>query len=216
MRKKINYFSTCFLLFVLTTCVSSFGNTLSEDKTNKIEIQRHFVFETIPMNLEEITTAADRIFTGTCINKEEIEEDSESGLSVIKYTFKITQGLKGTGDKEKISFKQWQPLIRGASYTLGKKYVLFLYPNSKKGLTSPVGLAQGQFDIEQRGVIRKKEVVRNKLNNKGLNRNLRTQKKITIDNSYINNYVHYCAEHGVPMRYKEFTEAVKYLVRKEK
>ena len=54
----------------------------------------------------------------------------------------------------------------------------------------------------------------NKLNNKGLNRNFRTQKKIEIkDNQYINDYIQECSELGIPMRYKEFISAVKYLVK---
>lgn len=180
-------------------------------------IERHFVFDTIPLNLEEIVSASDRIFTGRCISVEEIEKDKDSrNLPTIKFTFKVTEGIKGTGNKKEISFKQWKPTIRNANYQIGKKYVLFLFPDSKFGLTSPVGFLQGQFEIEEKGIIFKKEVVKNKTSNKGLNRNLKTQKTIDItEDKYINDYLHRCSELGIPMRYKEFVKAVNYLVKRE-
>ena len=146
----------------------------------------------------------------------EIEDDPESKLPVIKYTFTITDEIKGIGSKEEITFKQWKPTTKNAGYEEGKKYILFLFPNSERGLTSPVGFEQGLFDIETKGIIRK-DVVRNRANNKGLNRNLRTQKRVVInEDKYINDYIENCSELGTPMRYQEFVKAVKYLVKREK
>ena len=171
----------------------------------------------MPLNLEEITSASDRIFAGICTGAEEIEEDPESKLPVFKYTFKITEAIKGLNGKEEITFKQWKPTTNGASYEIGEKYVLFLYPNSERGLTSPVGFLQGQFEIQKKGFIRRSEVVRNKSNNRGLNRNLKTQKKVIInEDSYINDYVESCSELGIPMRYQEFVKAVRYLSKRGK
>jgi hypothetical protein len=192
-------------------------NAKEGTESSSIKLERHFVFDTVPLNLEEITSASDRIFTGTCINVEEIEEDPESKLPVFKYTFKITESIKGLEGKEQVTFKQWKPTAKDAGYEMGKKYILFLYPNSERGLTSPVGFLQGQFEIEKKGLIRRKEVVRNKSSNRGLNRNLRTQKKVVInEDKYINDYVESCSELGIPMRYQEFVKAVRYLVRREK
>lgn len=207
MKKNI----LLLILFCFLPCFAE------EVDIQKPKIERHFVFETIPLNLKEITDAADRIFVGECTNVEEIENDPESKLPVIKFTFKITEGIKGVGNKEKITFKQWQPTVRQANYEKGKKYVLFLHPNSERGLTSPVGFLQGQFEVEKKGFLRKKETVKNKLNNKGLNRNLRTQERVIIEeDKFINDYLDRCSELGIPMRYQEFIKAVKYLMKKNK
>ena len=187
------------------------NNLETNEASPTMKLERHFVFETIPKNLKEIIDDSNRIFTGKCIKAREIEDDPESKLPVIKYTFKVTEGIRGVKTGGEITFKQWQPTINGANYEVGEKYVLFLYPDSSRGLTSPVGFSQGQFSVEQKGIIRRKEVVTNKLKNIGLSRNLKTQKKINIANKYINDYVHHCSEVGAPMRYKEFIEAVKYL-----
>ena len=214
-QRKKTFFSlvACLSLTVICSLVYQ-ANANEGTESSSIKLERHFVFDTIPLNLEEITDASDRIFTGICTNVEEIEDDPESKLPVFKYTFKITEAIKGLQGKEEVTFKQWKPTARSAGYEEGKKYVLFLYPDSERGLTSPVGFLQGQFEVERKGFIRRSEVVRNKLNNKGLNRNFRTQKKVEIkDDQYVNDYLQECSELGIPMRYKEFILAVKHLVK---
>lgn len=212
--KKLSVLFFCCGLLSLLNCNFSVSSENTETKASKIKLERHFVFESVPMNLEEIVNSSDKIFSGKCISAEEIEHDPDSKLPVLKYTFRVSEGIKGTNNKKEITFKQWLPTVRDGGYEVGKKYVLFLYAESERSLTSPVGLShQGQFLIEKRGIIRRKEVVRNKLNNRGLNRNLKTQKTILISrDKFINDYIHRCSELGIPMRYKEFITAVKYLV----
>ena len=79
-------------------------------------------------------------------------------------------------NSEEITFTQWKPTVAEAGYLVGEKYVVFLYPKSRLGLTSPVGYAQGKFLVEKKGVNRGVEFIRNKLNNVGLSKNLRTQR----------------------------------------
>ena len=211
-RKKIVSFFFTLLILLVSTNFSLVSGNCSSNEPSKMKIERHFVFDTIPMNLEEITKASDRIFSGRCLKAEETED--ENNLPVIKYTFSVKESIKGVEDNE-ITFKQWQPTARDGGYEVGKKYLLFLFPDSEKGLTSPVGFSQGKFLVETTGIIRRKEVVMNKSNNRGLSRNLKTQKKISIDNNqYVNDYIERCSELGIPMRYKEFVEAVKYLTEK--
>lgn len=212
----MNQRKTILSLILLCSLIYS-ANATEVSESSGVKLERHFVFDTLPLNLEEITSASDRIFTGICINVEEIEDDPESGLPVFKYTFKIIEAIKGLQGKEEITFKQWKPTVNGASYEAGKKYILFLYPNSERGLTSPVGFLQGQFEVQKKGFIRRSEVVKNKSSNRGLNRNLKTQKKVVIhEDNYINNYVEECSELGIPMRYQEFVKAVKYLAKRGK
>lgn len=219
-KKKV---STILILIIsilqFTTYISATSaNELNEnasEASSQPKIERHFVFDAVPLNLKEIEELSDRIFSGVCTDFEEIDNDPESKLPVIKYTFKILEGIKGVENQNEITFKQWKPTTRANGYEIGKKYVLFLYPNSERGLTSTVGVDQGYFEVEKKGLIRKNEVVHNKLGNRGLNKNLRTKQILSINqDKYINDYVHRCSELGAPMRYKEFIKAVKYLVEK--
>lgn len=173
-----------------------------------------FVFDTVPVNLEEIISSSDRIFSGICTEIKEIEKDPLAKLAVVKFTFKITEGIKGVNGKNEISFKQWKPTARDASYEIGKKYILFLHPNSKIGLTTPVGFLQGYFEINIDNTT-KEEFVANKLGNRGLSRNLRTQKKISIQgDKELSDYIENSSENGNQIRCKEFIKTIKYFVNK--
>ena len=194
---------------------SCFANDINTDEKPKIE--RHFVFDTIPLNLEELVNAAGKIFSGKCIKVRNIEDDPKAKLPVIEYTFKITEIIKGiSSDTKEITIRQWEPTGKTAGYDAGNKYVVFLYPTNDRGLTSPVALSQGRFDIESSGFIRRREVVKNSFNNKGLYRNLKTRAKVTIkEDKFIDDYLSQCSESGAPMRYGEFIKAVRYLAERQ-
>ena len=199
---------TLVLLFIFAPI------SFSQNSNGQVESTSHFVFDSLPLNLDEITDSANRIFAGTCEKIEEIEKDSVANLRVVRYTFKVTEGIIGVNSDE-ITFTQWKPTTTDAGYVIGEKYVIFLYPNSRLGLTSPVGYMQGKFFVEKKGSNRGVEVIKNKLNNIGLSKNLRTQKRISINtDKSLNDYIQECSEAGEPIRYKDFVNAVKSLSNK--
>lgn len=205
-----------FLFIILSYLCLTFNCAFAlqiDESDVKNEHTGHFVFDTVPINLEEITESGDRIFAGVCTNVEEIKKDPQAKLPVVKYTFKIIEKIKGFEGQKEVSFKQWLPTTTDAGYEIGKKYVLFLYPNSTIGLTSPVGFLQGHFSVSIDPAT-EEEVVVNKLGNRGLSRNLKTQRKIQIDpDKELNNYISQSSENGDFIRYKEFVKTVKYLVK---
>ena len=202
-RKKVFLLS---LFLLLISCRPAFAG--------KVERVNKFVFDTVPLNIEEITESADRIFSGVCLKKEAIKNDP-SGVSVIKYTFNIAEGIKGVKDKTTISFKQWASLGSDSTYTEGQKYLLFLYPDSRKGLTSPVGYLQGNFEVKKE-VNSDNEIIKNKMGNIGLLRNVSTQKRVILEDENLHDYLDSSSEQGDFIRYKDFVRAVEYLVEKNK
>jgi CxxC motif-containing protein len=114
-------------------------------------IERHLLFEVRQLTLSEITQSADRIFSGKCTKREDIEYDSIAKLPVVQYTFKINEKIKGIDGNKEISFKVWEGLDKQNGYQVGAEYVIALYPTSERGLTSSVGIQQGKFDIEKIG-----------------------------------------------------------------
>ncbi|MBI2995609.1 MAG: hypothetical protein HYY52_02745 [Candidatus Melainabacteria bacterium] len=222
---RFNYLIVNFQFSILSSLLcgiflfASYASIVEQNDTesSKVKIEKHFVFDTIQPTLDEIVKSSGKIFAGECKEVKFVEKDLESKLPVYEITFKITEGVKGVHGEKEVTFKQWQPTIRQASYEMGKKYILFLYPESERGLTSPVAIQYGKFDILREGIIRKRDVVRNGHNNRGLTRNLKTRKKITIEeDKFVDKYLDTCSVHGAPIRYKEFIKAVKFLVNKEK
>lgn len=176
------------------------------------------IVDPIPLDLEQLTLFADRVFSGVPLNRKE-KVDPKTNIPVIEYTFKISEIIKDKnkriGNKKKVTFKQWKPISSDVDFSSDKRYVVFLNADSSIGFTSPVGLWQGQFEIEQHKVNGIKiDFVRNRLNNKGLGKNLKTKKVISIEgDKALNDYISRASETGQPIKYREFVKSIKALDR---
>ena len=126
------------------------------------------------VKLFEMVKLADRVFWGTCLQMK-TEQDEASGLWVTAYTFEVREGIKGVSAGETIVFRQISPGQKGfgipglPQYHEGQQALLFLHANSRIGLTSPVGLSQGVFQIQK---IQDYLAVSNSLSNRNLAHNV--------------------------------------------
>jgi hypothetical protein len=110
-----------------------------------------------PINLEEMAQRADRIFVGRCI-RVRAEVDRDLGQMVTYATFLTRRTVKGSAHGT-VTIKLLGDQIeddgpsRGVEgvprFREGEEVVLFLYGDSGRGLTSPVGLGQGKFVVSR-------------------------------------------------------------------
>ncbi|MDA2926237.1 hypothetical protein MYX78_03220 [Acidobacteria bacterium AH-259-G07] len=107
------------------------------------------------VNLFEMVQLADRVFWGKCLSAVKKSEESTL-LPVMEYVFEVRRGIKGVRTGERVVFRQVQAAQRGVvgipgipHYRKGQEIWLFLHGDSRLGLTSPVGLAQGSFRLER-------------------------------------------------------------------
>ncbi len=98
------------------------------------------------MNLEDLTRSAGTIFWGVCTGAE--TRDSE-----MVYTFRAHRFLKGgPGDTVKLRMHRVaSTYARAPKFARGQEVLLFLYPASKLGYSSPVGFGQGIFMVSRGG-----------------------------------------------------------------
>lgn len=176
----------------------------------KVKEVRHFIFDTAPLNLEELSGKAGVIFSGTCLDAQFIKKDPVSKLPVVKYTFKIEEGIRGVETGDTFTFKQWAATVRNDGYILGEEYVLFLHANSKGGLTSPVGFLQGKFKILREGA---QLVVKNKLNNFGLVENPKTRARISLRNKELEKHLFERTTAGDSVLHEDFMKVIKELAK---
>ena len=105
-----------------------------------------------PVNLEQMTQRAARIFSGRCIQTS-VEYDAALGRNITVATFRVQRAVKGVlGDTVTVRM-----LSGGTSlgdepagvprFRRGDEVVLFLYGESSLGLSSTVGLGQGSFKV---------------------------------------------------------------------
>ncbi len=146
-----------------------------------------WAYRMLPMNLAEMSSAADRVVVGICTAREEGELPSSPGgppVRFTQYTFQVTDNLKGNAGQT-LTIRQvrlggrsipgaGEPPLRSGrpllpDYQPGQEVLLFLGPDSSLGLTSPVGLDQAVFDVEMQGG---QKVFKHRFANRGLFRNM--------------------------------------------
>lgn len=95
-----------------------------------------------------------KIFSGTVLQVEHRNSDSSSALATTKIRFHVDQAIRGVSRGQVIEVNEWAGLWQaGERYRPGERVLLFLYPPSKLGLTSPVGRGAGRFQVDRTGRV---------------------------------------------------------------
>lgn len=106
------------------------------------------------VNLEEMTDRADRVFSARYVEQRSYL-DERINRTVTEITLDVERVVKGdvAGRITIRTLEGISDLLPGGERTTrgpfvaGQSAVFFLYPDSPLGLTSPVGLGQGRFEI---------------------------------------------------------------------
>ena len=111
----------------------------------------------LPLSLDEIIDSAAVAFEGRCLETR-TGRDPQTGMIVTFTTFQVDDLLKGSaGSTYTIKQVGGEDRTEGRVFRMqgvptfkpGEAYVVFLYGISEKGFSSPVGLAQGRFEVVQ-------------------------------------------------------------------
>jgi len=98
--------------------------------------------------------AAGMIFSGTVTHIERRPASPGYSVETIAVTFHVESGIRGATPGENLTITQWVGLwSAGQRYRVGERVMLFLYPNSKLGLTSCVGGQLGRFAVDPAGHV---------------------------------------------------------------
>ena len=119
----------------------------------------------VAVGVEEMAGRADRIFVGTCVEARS-EADPAHGIVTTRYTFSVSRAIKGAVGAT-VTFRQYggkagkrRTVVEGLPvYRPGEEVVLFLKPDSAWGLTSPVGVFQGRYEVATDGATGRKAVI---------------------------------------------------------
>lgn len=103
--------------------------------------------------LAQIVSPAGLIFSGrvTSVNRSDPASGERNGSTAI--TFQVEQAIRGVAAGD-LTIHEWAGLwARGERYRVGERVMLFLFPPSKLGFTSPVAGPQGRFNIDRYGGV---------------------------------------------------------------
>jgi hypothetical protein len=102
----------------------------------------------------QFVRAAGIIFSGTVTRIERRPARLGQSVETVAVTFHIENAIRGATPGRDLTITQWIGLwASGQQYRVGERVLLFLYPNSKLGLTSWVGGPLGHFAIDSAGRI---------------------------------------------------------------
>jgi hypothetical protein len=184
-----------------------------------------FAFRMVPMNLAEMSAAAERIVVGVCLAREEGEQPvSPGGPSVryTQYTFQVSDRIKGAGNAtltiRQVRFGQRRSSLNGEAvqheilplpdYQPGQEVLLFLGGDSSLGLTSPVALDQAVFDVE---VQDGRKILKHRFKNRMLFRDMPARqfgvsRELSSDETSL-----FSVREGEPLPYEAFLGLVRKL-----
>lgn len=94
------------------------------------------------------------IFSGTVLRVQHRNADSSSALATTRVVFRVDEAIRNVHRGQTIEINEWAGLWQaGERYHPGERVLLFLYPPSKLGLTSPVGNGVGRFGVNRIGKV---------------------------------------------------------------
>lgn len=94
------------------------------------------------------------IFSGTVLRVEHRNADSSSALAITRIVFRVDEAIRNVRRGQTIEINEWAGLWQsGERYHPGERVLLFLYPPSRLGLTSPVGDRVGRFPVNRAGQV---------------------------------------------------------------
>ncbi|HEV2696363.1 MAG TPA: hypothetical protein VGU90_00105, partial [Terriglobales bacterium] len=107
-----------------------------------------------PLSLRQIIHDSALIFSGTVLHVKRVGPEPTSSAGISQISFRVQNAIRGTRRGQVIEIREWGGLwTTGERYTAGENVLLFLYPNSKLGLTSPIGGRAGRLRVDKTGRV---------------------------------------------------------------
>jgi hypothetical protein len=96
----------------------------------------------------QIASTAGIIFAGRVVSVGRAKSPLTPGPASTSITFQVEHATRGVTSGERLTIHEWCGLwARGEHYRVGERVVLFLFPPSRLGLTSPVAGRLGRFEV---------------------------------------------------------------------
>lgn len=99
---------------------------------------------------QRITRDSGMVFSGVVTQVRR----SASPDGTTQITFRVENAMRGVRRGQIVTIKEWSGLWNnGERYVAGERVLLFLYPKSRLGLTSPVGGKLGRYAVDSAGRV---------------------------------------------------------------
>jgi hypothetical protein len=134
-------------LFALAfVCLASLGSAQLSDQLAAARV--------LGPRWEQLSRSAGMVFSGTVLSVERQSAGKDRPLPLILTKFRVDRAIAGVRSGQVLTVREWAgawPLHRAMRG--GQRLLIFLYPPSRLGLTSPVDGPLGQVLLSSRGEI---------------------------------------------------------------
>lgn len=108
----------------------------------------------ITPGLSLLTVRAGAIFSGTVLSVERHAPRNSREIETFEICFRIEQPVRGVRAGQRFCVHEWGGLwVAGTRYRVGERHMLFFYPPSRLGLSSPVA-GLGDFAVDRDGWLK--------------------------------------------------------------
>jgi hypothetical protein len=107
---------------------------------------------------KQLSRRAGMIFAGTVIGAATLNAPNSAPAPTVEFLFRVDRAIAGVDPGQILTVHEWTGgLPNQRPMSRGQHFLVFLYPPSRLGLTSPVGGAQGQIALAAGGTYVLKE-----------------------------------------------------------
>lgn len=104
-------------------------------------------------NWQQLCRHAGMIFAGTVLASPSQSVRTDRGVPSVEISLRVDRAIAGVEPGQVLAIHEWTGALSShPTMHRGERVLLFLYPPSRLGLTSPVGGAQGQIRLDAFGV----------------------------------------------------------------
>ncbi|MFY9561380.1 MAG: hypothetical protein WAQ52_14190 [Terriglobales bacterium] len=102
----------------------------------------------------KLSHSAGMVFAGTVLTVEAQPAAKDQPLPIIQVKFRVDRAIAGVQQGQVLTIREWAGVWSShRAMRSGQRILLFLFPPSRLGLTSPVGGPLGQIALDSRGEI---------------------------------------------------------------
>jgi hypothetical protein len=104
-------------------------------------------------NWQQLCRHAGMIFAGTVLAGPSQSPGTDRGVPSVEISLRVDRAIAGVEPGQVLTIREWTGALSShPTMHSGERLLLFLYPPSRLGLTSPVGGARGQIRLDAWGV----------------------------------------------------------------
>jgi len=121
----------------------------------RLPISRQPIFTPLGgFGFPQLERAAGRIFAGTVTRIQRQAALPGQTIETVRISFHVENAIRGAVPGGEVTIREWIGLwSSGQTYHVGERVLLFLYPNSKIGLTSWVAGPIGHLAVDSSGEV---------------------------------------------------------------